>query len=773
MKTKLVVLCTLALSLVAGAETAFNPLNVGGIGAVVGVTHDELNAAVESLEAKDAQLSVTLGNVQQRKADKATTLSGYDIGDAYIQDSTIYLGSQSLRPLLYTEGYIDGNTVHLRGTSRTFLTQHQSLADYATVASVNTLAGRVTNVEAQKFATSRVSSSDSTFKGAVNNSESDPVFTAWKSSNQFSTDVLAAGLSISTDAKAWLEAVGALDPTTGAVSLGTLLSALLAALIWLKTNKADKSEAVTVIKLTDSTETMASILARLTAGATDGRYPLFDPSAFAVNPAVKLISVDIDAANGSLHIQDVSTGRLYIGSYVATDTIQNVLSKMVAEYVALVVSATRKDGEAVSGVNVYLYEGADETGRLVETKPYNGSPVSFRVGGGFEYFVKIDEIDGLFQPTTASGTADNSQNISLVYGDANHITTFEDVKLALNALGTVEAAKAVLVYKKIADTWTDLDASGNGDNDTTQYPEHPLKDANGHPIYDDPMVCTNVEMVEDADGNQHLAAIMMRLYATANKIQFDAPNTEEATEETAQAGITYYGMATGQTTPSTSNLTVLSLADGDPIPYSSYAKVYKNAYNDSTKNLLIYGHNRYEASAYRKYLCADKSVGAGQWWSQGHIGQVRPDEETAKLHPYQAGCSAALLAAIKPIKRVVASNTVCDGGQNYQICDPFWLPAVREMYGTTSTQEGSEQEEYWQNLIKDSSVTPNNNTSKVNAVRKQYQVTSKNGSAVNVRLRSASVSYSYYVYNVNASGIVSYSYTAKNACAGLPACAIY
>lgn len=147
MKTKLVVLCTLALSLVAGAETAFNPLNVGGIGAVVGVTHDELNAAVESLEAKDAQLSATLGNVQQRKADKATTLSGYNIEDAYISGNTIYLGSQSLRPLLYTEGYISGNTVYLRGTSRTFLTQHQSLANYATVASVNTLAGRVTTVE--------------------------------------------------------------------------------------------------------------------------------------------------------------------------------------------------------------------------------------------------------------------------------------------------------------------------------------------------------------------------------------------------------------------------------------------------------------------------------------------------------------------------------------------------------------------------------------------------------------------------------------------------
>ena len=587
--------------------------------------------------------------------------------------------------------------------------------------------------------------------------------------NRFSAAVLAVGLNIDTNSVAVLNEIAASFggfPITGtATTIGGLLAALAAAVAWLR------KRSVVTVELSDPNETMAQIKSRI--DGLKNNHVLFDTSSINVENRMYLCGVNIDVENGGVRIQDTKTGRIYIGPYIGTETILQVLSKAVDEYVPITVTAIRKDGNAVTGKTVYLYEGNDDTGELIGSIVYNGEPVMFKVGGGFHYFVKIDSIDGLFMPTTASGIANVAENVTLVYGDADHILTYEDVKMALAALGTVEAAKEKLVYRVvIADTWTDLDSTGDGDNDTTKYPAHPLHDENGHPIWDDPMICTNVEMVEDADGNTHLGAIFMRLYATAKKIQFDAPNQEVATEETAQAGITYYGMTKGQTTPSTSNLTVLSLSEGDLIPYSSYEKVYKNAYNDSGKSILVNGHNRYETSAYRKYLCADKSVGAGQWWSQGHVGQVSPTDGDFASHPYQAGCSEALLAAIKPIKRVVASNTKCDGGQDYIICDPFWLPAVREMYGTTSTQEGSEQDEYWQSYIKDSSVVPNNNTSKVNAVRKQYQVTSKTGSAVSVRLRSAYVSYSYHAYTATTTGIV-LNTNARTAYAGLPACAIY
>lgn len=342
---------------------------------------------------------------------------------------------------------------------------------------------------------------------------------------------------------------------------------------------------------------------------------------------------------------------------------------------------------------------------------------------------------------------------------------FQEIVDILHSSSSVDDAKTKLICQVVPDTWVDLDVIGDGD-------ATPSHDASGHPIWNDPMICTNVEIVEDADGNTHLGAIFMRLYATAKKVLFDTPNQEVATEETAQAGITYYGMATGQTDPSSSNLTVLSLSEGDAIPYSSYEKVYKNAYNDSSKSILMYGHNRYETSVCRKYLCADKSVGAGQWWSQGHVGQVSSKAVIFTLHPYQAGCSEALLAAIKPIKRVVASNTKCDGGQDYTICDPFWLPAVREMYGVTNKQEGSEQDEYWQSYIKNSSVVPHNNAGKVNAARKRYQVTSKTGSTVDVRLRSAAIGNSSFAFYVSTVGHVAFQ-SALLSYASLPACAIY
>ena len=60
------------------------------------------------------------------KADKATTLAGYGITDASISaDGTITLGAKSIKPI----------------------TQHQSLASYATKPELNTLGQRVTAIE--------------------------------------------------------------------------------------------------------------------------------------------------------------------------------------------------------------------------------------------------------------------------------------------------------------------------------------------------------------------------------------------------------------------------------------------------------------------------------------------------------------------------------------------------------------------------------------------------------------------------------------------------
>lgn len=59
----------------------------------------------------------------------------------------------------------------------------------------------------------------------------------------FSAAVLAVGLDIDAETLQWLKDIGAIaGTTTGKVGIGTLLAALLSALMWLKRNKADKSE---------------------------------------------------------------------------------------------------------------------------------------------------------------------------------------------------------------------------------------------------------------------------------------------------------------------------------------------------------------------------------------------------------------------------------------------------------------------------------------------------------------------------------------------------
>ena len=64
-----------------------------------------------------------------------------------------------------------------------------------------------------------------------------------ETNSTFSAAVLAVGLNIDPDTLQWLKDIGAIaQSTTGQVGLGTLLAALLAALMWLKNNKADKSE---------------------------------------------------------------------------------------------------------------------------------------------------------------------------------------------------------------------------------------------------------------------------------------------------------------------------------------------------------------------------------------------------------------------------------------------------------------------------------------------------------------------------------------------------
>lgn len=565
-----------------------------------------------------------------------------------------------------------------------------------------------------------------------------------------------------------------------------------------------ESKEVTIIKPLTGDETMGEMKVTIETYGNAGQSVIYNTAAINVSPRLYLCTIFVDTNKGAIRVVDTVSGRLYIGPYIEAETVKEVLEKAVDAYASLTVEAKTNDGVEVTGQTVYVYEGADDTGKLHTTAEYDGKPVTFLVSKGFQYFVKIsDTFAGHFNPTTAHGFANDVTTVTLTYEDVSSISTFAGLQAAVRTMTSIETAKNALVGKVINDVWVDLDATGNGDAE-------PKADAQNHPRWLDPMVCTDIQEVEDADGGKHLGAVMMRLYGSRYDIVFDAANREEATESVAQAGVYYYGHApeysnektylkdaivryNGEfyqstvaitapeafdsskwskktaTTYTANGFELLDLEEGAAIPYEKYAQVFKNAYRDTSKNILLYGHNRYETSAYRQYLNSDADKGL--YWHQAHIGQVRPS--SYNYHGYMAGCSADLLAAAKPVKRVVMANTVCDGGATYEVCDKFFLPTVRDFFGTDNADETYQQFEYWRQVIGDNTVVPNNNNAVINPFRQIRKLNAKTGSAVDLRLRSANRGYSYIVWFVFTGGTLNGYGIAHNAYASVPACVIY
>ena len=523
-----------------------------------------------------------------------------------------------------------------------------------------------------------------------------------------------------------------------------------------------ESKDVTIIKTLTGEETMGDMKVAIESYRNVGQSVVWNTSLIDVPQRLYLCTVFVDAGEMTIRVADIVSGRMYIGPYLEEETIRQVLEKAVDAYVSITVSAETQDGVTVAGQTVYIHNGADASAPVSQSKPYDGKPIVFLLGKGMQYFVRItDDLSGHFSPTTATGYANASTSVTLVYSDVSNVTRLEDIAPALKAIGSVEIAKNTLVGKVFEDVWVDYDAIGNGDATPAN--------VENHPAWLDPLVITNVEEVEDVDGVKHIGAVLMRKYCGRYDIVFDAPNTELATEETAQDGIYYYGLEIGQTSPTAAKLTLLTLSAGAEIPYSSYEKIYRNSVRDNSKNIIQYGHNRYETSAFRQYL--NSAAPNGEWWHQQHVGQKAPTSN-ANYSGYKRGCSSALLSCIKPVKRPVFSNTAGDGGATYYVCDDIFLPSCTEMFGTSNPNEGDYQYRYWQGIA-GPDAQPADSATALNTARKMIRINNKaSTSASVVRLRSAYRSNSYNVWYVYTSGILN-SYIASSAYAAAPACVIY
>ena len=518
---------------------------------------------------------------------------------------------------------------------------------------------------------------------------------------------------------------------------------------------------------------------------------------------------------------------------VAADVaaIKADVATLVSRQCEIVVTCITQDDVTVTGQTVTLRAGSSAQAEVYDTRAYNGQPVTFSVPKDFRYFVEVSStLTGHFNPTTATGTATaNTTNVTLVYSDTSHITTFADVKSVMDTIQSQAEGRAALVGIEIADTWTDTD---------------------GITVYQDPMIIVDVQPVKDAYGNEHLAAILMRKYATKYDIQFDGAESQAegyATEATAVAGRYYwgYGATYSQKTYAVNNYcgynggifqctTAVSAAEAfdsakwslkDALYYSAdktyavgdYAKVGSKIYQCATAvetaeafdeakwtyiqngafqpNALVYvAHNAGATINYAAYAAlyhtdvssSDKNYfqygynnweysairqylnstgGIGEWWNPAHVGDC-PPSQLKTVKGYKAGCSAALLEYAKPVQvPVYPWNKTGE----YTV-DQIWLPSVTQMFGAANDNEGYAFKKVQDNCNSISGWTTANNG---NTSARVYRRVSATGSAASLWLRCANRGGSYYVWFVNASGGISGNYGAYSSCAGAPACAIY
>lgn len=284
-------------------------------------------------------------------------------------------------------------------------------------------------------------------------------------------------------------------------------------------------------------------------------------------------------------------------------------------------------------------------------------------------------------------------------------------------------------------------------------------------VYDMPwVVLDNDRLCEWHDGSKHPGLWIGSKYATIEKIQFDAPEQEEATEATAQEGLFYCGR-------NGSTYTMLKLSAGDTIPYGDYQDVYHSIVNN--RDVFSNGYNRYLHCAQRQWLNSDATFGG--WWTSQHVGDCAPSElQTVK--GFMAGLDTDFLSVINPVKIQVATNVFTDGGVTDVMYDKFFMQSAEELYGIPhhNDVEGPFFP-YWKQITGLENPT-NGSGSNPNDARKIRKLNDQSGDAVGVRLRSANRGSSNIAWLVHSGGYLYYdsslALAALSSFATLPACVI-
>ena len=439
-------------------------------------------------------------------------------------------------------------------------------------------------------------------------------------------------------------------------------------------------------------------------------------------------------------------------------------------------------------------------------------------------------LPGHYAPTTATGTATTGTvAVVLTYSDIDHITTFPALESAVRSMSSQAEGRAALVGIEIADTWTD-EGGDVLDDPKIVADVQPVLDPEGvehlavilmakycgmHDIpFDAPesgvaayateetaigghyywgygatytqktyaanawcsynggifqctTAVTSAESFDPAKWSMKDAIFYLdtKTYAVGDyaKINGHAYQCITAVETPEPFDETKWTQVLATSSFQSGALVYVARNAGQAIDYTAYGTFYHTDVSSSTKDYFANGYNNWELSAQRQYM--NSAAAIGEWWNPQHIGDCPPNNLNS-VRGYKAGCSAALLAAAKPIRVPVWPWNLAP---QYTI-DTFWLPSGKEMFGEVNDDEG-----YPFKLIEDNckeaqpTWTSANNGS--NSARVFRRVSAK-GSAAACRLRSADRSGSNYVWIVGAGGAV-HNGNAGGAYACIPACAIY
>lgn len=235
--------------------------------------------------------------------------------------------------------------------------------------------------------------------------------------------------------------------------------------------------------------------------------------------------------------------------------------------------------------------------------------------------------------------------------------------------GTIK--ELVDVGDVIVDTWTDTVANKE---------------------YEYSWIVADFRKVTLEDGSEVDAMYLMSKNSLPWNLQFAQGSKLKATEEVAQEGVFYYGN-TGST------YTLLTISDGEPIPYDQYTNIYKTKLDCSKvpanagsrfNDAATYGLNRWKFSAARQFL--NSATDAGNWFESQFMSDICSYANSRA--GFLSGFSAAFQDALVPVKVQTVLNTTIYNGETDVTYDKMFLPSTEEVYmgAYSSTYNGIEGE---------------------------------------------------------------------------------